>query len=87
MNAKHEFSLFLDSTGNNLIIGLINLNNQIIDFHSRKLNKNLTEYFVADIQTILKKNKIDKTAITKLYLVHGPGTFSGIRSSSLVAKT
>lgn len=78
-------TLFIDSTQKKLNIALIE-NKQILDYYSINTNNNLTDVAVEKIMKLLKKNKIKKQQIDKIYLTIGPGSFTGVRVGCLIAK-
>ncbi|MGL4950542.1 MAG: hypothetical protein ACRC4M_01725, partial [Mycoplasma sp.] len=52
------------------------------------INNNDLSHSLADyIKTLLKKHNIEGSQLNDIYLVYGPGKFSAMRISSVVAKT
>jgi tRNA A37 threonylcarbamoyladenosine modification protein TsaB len=59
---------------------------KIYDKFSIETNNNLTDIVVELIEKLLKKNKIRKSDIKAIYLTLGPGSFTGVRVGTLIAK-
>lgn len=79
--------LFIDTTQNYCNLALINNKNQIIDKYQELTNNNMTDLVVEKIDYILKKNKVNKNAIVAIYLLIGPGSFTGCRVGYIIAVT
>ncbi len=79
--------LFIDTTQNFCNLALINNKNQILDTYQELTNNNMTDIVVEKINYILCKNKIDKSKIDSIYLLIGPGCFTGCRVGYIIAIT
>lgn len=79
--------LFIDTTQNYCNLALINDKNQIVDKYQELTNNNMTDLVVEKIDYILKKNIVDKNAIEAIYLLIGPGSFTGCRVGYIIAVT
>lgn len=79
--------LFIDTTQNYCNLALINHKNQIVDKYQELTNNNMTDLVIEKINYILKKNKINKNAIEAIYLLIGPGSFTGCRVGYIIAVT
>ena len=77
--------IFIDSTSNRLVFAIIKNNENIIE--NIETNKNMTEIFVSKLENFLKINKISKKDIHELYIVNGPGNFTGTRIGCVFANT
>ncbi|MDR0674962.1 MAG: tRNA (adenosine(37)-N6)-threonylcarbamoyltransferase complex dimerization subunit type 1 TsaB [Mycoplasmataceae bacterium] len=80
------FSLFIDTTQNYCNLAILN-NENIISKFKVKTHNNLTDIVVEHIENLLNKNKLQHEDITKILLVIGPGSFTGVRIGTLIAKT
>lgn len=80
-------SLLLDLTSSYSNIALLNKDDEIIDFNSNLLNKNLSDILHSNVANLLEKNKVDQKNIKKIFLVNGPGSFTSMRIGSVFCKT
>jgi tRNA threonylcarbamoyladenosine biosynthesis protein TsaB len=78
--------LFIDSSTKNFYIGLYDSNKWVYK-HSIPTNNNLTDLAVEEIFNALKICNVNPTDLTKIYVVNGPGSFTGIRVSSVISKS
>jgi len=62
-------------------------NEMIITKKKSKKLKNISEKLVVEIEKSLSKLRLNYNAITKIIVITGPGSFTGIRSSITFAKT
>ncbi len=81
-----ENILFIDVCSKYCNLAIIR-NNEIVGTHSAATNNNLTDLVVEHIYLLLQKQKIKRSEITSIYLNRGPGSFTGTRVGSVVAKT
>ena len=79
--------LFIDTTQNYCNLALIDNKNKLIDSYQELTNNNMTDIVVEKIQALLKKNKVDKSKITAIFLLTGPGSFTGCRVGFIIAMT
>ena len=79
--------LFIDTTQNYCNLALIDNKNKLIDSYQELTNNNMTDIVVEKIQALLKKNKVDKSKITAIFLLIGPGSFTGCRVGFIIAMT
>lgn len=79
--------LFIDTTQNFCNLALINNKNQILDTYQELTNNNMTDIVVEKINYMLNKNKITKSMIDSIYLLIGPGSFTGCRVGYIIAIT
>jgi tRNA threonylcarbamoyl adenosine modification protein YeaZ len=80
------FSLFIDTTQAYCNLAILN-NDKIVKKFKTKTNNNLTDIVVEHIENLLQKTKVTHKQIEKILLVVGPGSFTGVRIGSLIAKT
>ena len=78
--------LFLDTASSRVIIAFIQ-NNKIIFNVNLKNDNNLSSKLIVLIDENFKKNNLKPTDINKIFVVNGPGSFTGIRCGVTVAKT
>lgn len=79
-------SLFLDTSSSNMIIGVYEDDKELY-LNIEKSNNDLSEKLLPSIKNALESinKKIDN--IDNIYVVNGPGSFTGIRIGVTVAKT
>lgn len=78
-------SLFLDTSSKYLTIAICRDNEQLF-VYSEEGNNNLSRKVLPKINEILSKLSIDKKMIDNIYVVNGPGSFTGIRIGVTIAK-
>lgn len=79
-------SLFLDTSSSRIIIAFVRNNNIVFNVNMQNDN-NLSNKLMVLIDDNFKKNNIKVQDIDKIYVVNGPGSFTGIRCGVTVAKT
>lgn len=78
--------LFLDTASSRVIISVIR-NNEIVFTVNLKNDNNLSNKLMILIDENFKKYNLKPTDINKIFVVNGPGSFTGIRCGVTVAKT
>ena len=78
--------LFLDTASSRVIISVIR-NNEIVFTVNLKNDNNLSNKLMVLIDENFKKYNLKATDINKIFVVNGPGSFTGIRCGVTVAKT
>lgn len=78
--------LFLDTASSRVIISFIK-NNEIIFNVNLQNDNNLSNKLMVLIDENFKKNNLKPADINKIFVVNGPGSFTGIRCGVTVAKT
>lgn len=78
-------SLFLDSSDKRIIIAILK-DNKIIDSIIEENDNHLSEKFLPLINNIINKNNYKIDDIDIIYVVNGPGSFTGIRIGVTTAK-
>ena len=76
--------LILDFT-QSLKLAIVNKKNLIIK--ELKTKKNISEILIPEIDKFLNKSKINIQKIKSIYIITGPGSFTGVRSSLTYAKS
>ena len=79
-------SLFLDTSSNTLIISIVK-NSKIIDIISLEEAREHSIYAVEKLKKIIENNNLTPDDIDKIFVVNGPGSFTGIRIGVTIAKT
>lgn len=79
-------SLFFDTSSNTLILALIK-DNKILDMITLDVPRAHSEYAVDKLKNIMEENSLQPTDIDKIFVVNGPGSFTGIRIGVTIAKT
>lgn len=79
-------SLFLDTSSKKMVIYLVKDNNILYKKYMESLNDH-SSYLVPFIDEALKENNLKTKDINKIYVVNGPGSFTGTRIGVTVAKT
>lgn len=78
-------SLFLDSSDKKVVVAVLK-NEKIIDFVIEDNDNHLSEKFLPLISNIISKNDLKINDVDKIYIVNGPGSFTGIRVGVTTAK-
>jgi tRNA A37 threonylcarbamoyladenosine modification protein TsaB len=79
------YNLFLDTTQDYCHIAIFD-KNHIVKSISIKTNNNLTDLVVEHINKLIKSIKINYLDINSLYILNGPGSFTGVRVNTLIVK-
>lgn len=79
-------SLFLDTASSRIIIAFIKDSKIIFNINLENDN-NLSNKLMTLIEENFKKSNINIKELNKIYVVNGPGSFTGIRCGVTVAKT
>ena len=78
-------SLFFDTSSKNLTVYLVKDNNILYEKELETTNDH-SKYLVPFIDEALKINNIESKDINKVYVVNGPGSFTGTRIGVTVGK-
>lgn len=83
-----KYKLFLDCAYKTLNIIILEMKtNAVVDELSIGVEQNLTELAVYYLETMLTKNKLKKSSIKQFYVTIGPGSFTGQRIATIIAKS
>jgi tRNA threonylcarbamoyl adenosine modification protein YeaZ len=85
-NRKLPINLFIDTTQTKCNICLFQEDKVIISF-SIKTHNNLTDLIIEHIKKMLKRVGVSSSSIAGIYVVKGPGSFTGVRIGTMIAKT
>ena len=77
--------LFLDTSSHNLVIAIYKDDNKIYELIEEAGNK-ISDVLLLKIENVLKKFSINVRDIDEIYVVSGPGSFTGIRIGLTFAK-
>ncbi len=76
--------LFIDTCSDEIILALIN--KDIVDVHKETNDTDLSTRIMSLVDDLFKKNNLKPTDIKKIFIVNGPGSFTGIRVGVTIAK-
>lgn len=79
-------SLFLDTSSKKLVVGLVK-NDEVLSLVEKDTLNDHSKYLVPIIDEELTKNNLNIKDINKIYVISGPGSFTGTRIAVTVAKT
>lgn len=79
-------NLFIDTCTKYLILALYK-NNEIIEYFQMEADNNLSVLLLPKIDELLKKSNLKINDVDRIYVVNGPGSFTGIRIGVTTAKT
>ena len=78
-------SLFLDSSDKKVIVALLS-GGKLIDSIIEENDNHLSEKFLPMIERIIAKNQLQIDNIDAIYVINGPGSFTGVRVGLTTAK-
>lgn len=78
-------SLFIDTADKEVIVGILN-NSNILSLKKQPNENDLSIKLLPMIDDLLKECELDVNQIEKIFVVNGPGSFTGIRIGLTVAK-
>lgn len=76
---------YIDTTSNYLYTALVS-NEKVIAEVKEKLDSDLSVYALPRISSMFEKNNISPDEVSKIIVVNGPGSFTGIRIGVTIAK-
>lgn len=79
-------SLFIDTSTSRLVIGVYKDKKQIY-FNNEYVGNDLSSRVLPDIQNVLFSLSLKPEQIDEIYVVNGPGSFTGIRVGVTITKT
>ena len=78
--------LLIDTTTSIVTVSIVEDNIELYNFH-KKIDSDMSSKIIPIIEDGFKNVKFDLKDIDKLFVVNGPGSFTGIRVGVTVAKT
>ncbi|MDR3163832.1 MAG: tRNA (adenosine(37)-N6)-threonylcarbamoyltransferase complex dimerization subunit type 1 TsaB [Mycoplasmataceae bacterium] len=78
-------NLFIDCSNKECILAIAE-NERIIKYQKILSHNNLTEIIIKHLQTLLYSISLHPRDCKNVYVVYGPGSFTGIRIACLIAK-
>ncbi|MBE6152837.1 MAG: tRNA (adenosine(37)-N6)-threonylcarbamoyltransferase complex dimerization subunit type 1 TsaB [Firmicutes bacterium] len=79
-------SLFFDTSTSTLVLSIVK-DNKLIDKLTLESAREHSIYAVEKLKEILENNNLTPNDIDKIFVVNGPGSFTGIRIAITIAKT
>lgn len=81
-------SLFIDTSNFKLVVGVIDEdNNSLISYYNEVLKSDLSSKALDVIKECIDSARLTPNDIDKIYVVVGPGSFTGVRIGVTIAKT
>lgn len=78
-------SLFIDTSSSHLIMAIID-GDKIVSKYNEKVNTDMSVYIFPELDNIFKESKMVPKDIDTIFVVNGPGSFTGIRVGLTLAK-
>ena len=78
-------SLFLDSSDKKVVVALLK-NEKLMDEVIEENDNHLSEKFLPIIEKIIEENQLQVNDVDTIYVVNGPGSFTGVRVGVTTAK-
>lgn len=79
-------SFFIDTCSSRIIVAII-VDNKIISIRNEKNGNDLTTRIFPLIDLVIKEANIEPKELDRIYVVNGPGSFTGVRVGVTIAKT
>lgn len=78
--------LVIDTSSSHVTVSIIN-NNTIVHEFKKKIDNDIASKIMSIINMELTESNIDVKEIEKIFVVNGPGSFTGVRIGVTIAKT
>ena len=79
-------SLFIDTSSSNVTFAIVN-NNNILATYINKIESDLSKEVFSIIDNLFKESQMVPNDIDTIFIVNGPGSFTGVRIGVTIAKT
>ena len=83
----NKYSLYIDVTAKVCVLSIIDKKSNVVDESITTTQNNLIELVNPKLQELLDRNNLGFKDISKIYVVYGPGSFTGVRVGVNIAKT
>lgn len=80
-------NIFIDSISTNSYLSIFDKNRKIINDMYTQVKWNESSKLIPDITSFLQENNIEQTDIENIIVVNGPGSFTWVRTTVLIANT
>ena len=81
-------SLFIDTSNQKLVVGVIDENKEtLVTYYNQILKGEMASKTLDVIKDCIETSRITPNDIEKIYVVTGPGSFTGVRIGVTIAKT
>ena len=78
--------LLVDTSTSNITISILN-DNKVICEYVNKIDSDMSSKILPIIDKLLKDNNLELDKIDKIFVVNGPGSFTGVRIGVTICKT
>ena len=78
--------LLVDTSTSNITISILN-DNKVVCEYVNKIDSDMSSKILPIIDKLLKDNKLGLDKIDKIFVVNGPGSFTGVRIGITICKT
>ena len=82
-----SYSLFIDTTQNYCNLAILDDQNLIVNKLQILTHNNMTDVVIEKISELLNLTNVDKKDIKNIYLLIGPGSFTGCRVGYIIAES
>lgn len=78
--------LLVDTSTSNITISILN-NNKVICEYINKIDSDMSSKILPILDNLLNENQLELKQIDKIFVVNGPGSFTGVRIGITICKT
>ena len=79
-------TILLDSSNTNLSVGIAR-DNLLLEYISYEAWQRQSEYMIPELDKLLSKYNVSRDEIKEVMVAKGPGSYTGVRIASTIAKT